>query len=114
MHEWTWRPLSDLPPADLPKGKKAQEALAASEAVYERLLARQPARLALEQLRGPFEYVADRLEDVVSGEADPMVGVQPGDADGVVGKRSDHAPRADLFDADPSARPIRPAYGNRA
>ncbi len=57
-HEWQWRSLADLPRADPSKSEKAL----AGEAAYDRLLARQPARLALEQLRVSFQYVADRLE----------------------------------------------------
>ncbi len=57
-HEWRWRRLVDLPEADLPGGKTAADA----ESDYERLLATQPARLALAELLVPFRRLADMLE----------------------------------------------------
>lgn len=62
-HEWRWRSLVDMPRADRPR-RKAVGTTAAGEAAYDRLLADQPARVALQRLRAPFELVADRLEPI--------------------------------------------------
>lgn len=57
-HEWRWRRVDDLPKSDLPKGKAAADA----EADYERLLAKNPARIALTELLVPFRRLASLLE----------------------------------------------------
>jgi hypothetical protein len=61
-HEWRWRRMIDLPVSDPPKGQAAREAAKEGESDYERLLADQPARIALAELLVPFRRLADLLE----------------------------------------------------
>lgn len=55
-HEWRWRTLTDLPQATAGRASKA------TEAIYERRLAHQPARQVLRELIGPFTHLAEMLE----------------------------------------------------
>jgi len=66
FHEWRWRPLRELPPATTPTAP-----LRAAESSYENLLAGQPARLALQELLVPFDYVAERLEPLLPNPPSP-------------------------------------------
>lgn len=61
-HEWRWRRMADLPVSDPPRGGPAREAVKKAESDYERLLADQPARIALGELLGPFRWLVELLE----------------------------------------------------
>ncbi|TGN65040.1 hypothetical protein EXE59_14495 [Nocardioides eburneiflavus] len=58
LHEWTWRPLNDLPKA----GGRRTQVIIEAESDYERALAAVPARITLTGLLDPFRRLADMLE----------------------------------------------------
>jgi hypothetical protein len=57
-HEWRWRSMAELPPG----AKRASSAARQAESDYERLLADQPARIALGEILAPFLQLAELLE----------------------------------------------------
>lgn len=58
LHEWSWRPLDELPEAD---GRRT-DAIVEAESDYGRLLAAVPARITLADLVDPFHRLAGMLE----------------------------------------------------
>lgn len=52
FHEWRWRPSVDLPPRDDDRDQD----------IYDKLLARQPARYVLDALNAQYGLLADLLE----------------------------------------------------